>query len=87
MRDGTRILLSVENAMKLTEMYLLGDCTIASRFPLTVRLSIDRQSERSYNPEDGLSTFSICDVRYDCAGFVITDEREKRLLTAFIFFW
>lgn len=70
--------LELGEAMKRSEMKLLGDCMLGTVPPLTLRLLSDPAKPRAVGP-DGKAEFTIGNVELLAAGQVINDRLEKEI--------
>lgn len=73
--DGQRLSLDLLNAVKHSEMYLLGDMTVGTRYPLSLKLSM----KDSVSHGNGEFSVTIGRVELFCAGKEITDPKEKEI--------
>jgi hypothetical protein len=77
-RSGEDYLLSLSDALKRSEMMLLGDCTLGTIPPLTLRLLSDPTTDRRVGA-DGKAAFTMGKVELLAAGQVIEDPLEKKI--------
>lgn len=76
--QGTRFVLSFPDALKRTEMALLGDKAIGTQFPLRVRFETDPRKSRALDAH-GRAEFTIGGVRLFCADQEIMDPIEQNI--------
>ena len=74
--NGNRCSLSLEDALKYNEMVILGDFTLATLPPLTLRVLTDPTETRVIR-ENGEATFRIGAVEMYCNNKLINDRREQ----------
>jgi hypothetical protein len=72
------LVLPFGKALAANELALVGDASIATRFPLVLRLVADRSKPRTLS-EAGEVQFTIGETRLYCAGEEITDQKEKEI--------
>jgi hypothetical protein len=75
---GAHLVLPFVKAIPANEMAVLGDASIATRFPLTLKLVADPSKPRSLST-DGKGQLTIGDTRLFCAGKELTEEQEKQI--------
>jgi hypothetical protein len=80
-RQGSKVHLGIEDAMKANELVAVGDRFIATRPPLAMSLVADRSKERGQLPAAGEREvyFTIGSVELECDGTAIEDETERRI--------
>jgi len=71
--------IGLNEAMKLNEMATLGDFTIGTKFPLTLRLSADMNQPRSIDAE-GKAVMHVGAVEVCCGGEAIVDRAERNIV-------
>jgi hypothetical protein len=87
--DGRRCSVSLETAMLANEMSFLGDRTLATTSPLTMRLLADEEQPRwlrAAGPGTREGVFTIADVQLLVDDRVITDELERNLAFFMMFY-
>jgi hypothetical protein len=82
---GQRRELDMLDAMKANHMASLGDCSIGTKFPLSLVMYADQTKPRDIGP-NGHGTFTISSVELRCAGRLVTDPGEQRIATYLIFY-
>lgn len=83
--EGDRVAISLGNALQASEMVSLGDISIATQFPLRLRLIADKTKPREIT-EDGMAQFTTAEVKLFCKDGEITDPVERRIATMLMFF-
>ena len=78
-QDGEYAALDFQKAMKLNEMAMLGDFTIGTKYPLTIRLCADLKQERSKDV-DGKVLMHVGNVEVTCGGEPIVDSVERNIV-------
>ena len=77
--DHDKYRLSLGDAYMLNEMYILGDASIGTVPPLSLRLVSDKNKPRNIQ-ENGVAKFVIGEVHLLCGnGVVIKDHNEKKI--------
>jgi hypothetical protein len=87
--EGRRFTVSLETAMLANEMSFLGDRTLATTSPLTMRLLADERRPRSLRqagPDTREGVFTIADVQFLVGDRALTDEQERRLAFFMMFY-
>lgn len=64
---GNKLGIEMIYAMRVSEMAKIGDQSIGTRLPLTIRFSADRQKERTVG-EGGMTNFTVSGVDILCDG-------------------
>jgi len=82
---GDRHSVSMQQAVKISEMSMLGDCMIGTTPPLMFRLKTDPNEPRSID-DAGKVIFTIGDVQFYCGDMRIEDEFERSLAFYFMMF-
>jgi hypothetical protein len=78
--NGSNLRLQMADALKASEMYLLGDEVLGTTPPLVLRLSVDGPD--SIPPDSGTDiefAATVGGVELFCGGKLVTSEREKRI--------
>jgi len=70
--------IGFQTAMKRNEMAVLGDYTIATRFPLSLTMVADTDQPRSINA-NGAATFHVRRSEVSCAGKPIDDKVGRNI--------
>lgn len=78
--DANRAILDLASAMQFNEMWSLGDLSVGTRFPLRLRLIVDKTKPRAID-ENGVASFTIGSVELYCKDFEITQADEQRIAT------
>jgi hypothetical protein len=78
-QDGKYAELDFQKAMKLSEMATLGDFTVGTKFPLTLRLGADMKQARSKDA-DGKVLMYVGSVEVSCGGEPIVDRVERNIV-------
>ena len=76
--DRDRYLLSIEEAMKRSEMAVLGDCTIGTIPHLALKLYADPEKPNSIGP-DGHAQFTIGRAELFCGDELIVNAKEREI--------
>ena len=78
-QDGKYLALDFQKAMKMNEMATLGDFTVGTKYPLTVRLGADMKQGRSKDV-DGKVLMHVGNVEVSCGGEPIVDPIERNIV-------
>jgi hypothetical protein len=78
-QDGKYAELDFKKAMSLSEMATLGDFTVGTKFPLTLRLWADMKKARSKD-DDGRVLMHVGSVEVSCGGEPIVDRVERNIV-------
>jgi len=76
--DGDHYSISMVEALKLNEMFILGDVQVGTTPPLLLRLLVDLNKYHSVN-DDGQAQFTIGNVEIFCNETFIEDKFERNL--------
>ncbi len=77
--SGSSIFIDLPHALARNEMFLVGDCMIATLPPLRIEFIGDSNDEKAKVADNGTALFTIRDIRMSCAGTAITNENEQKL--------
>ena len=84
-RKNSRMVIELGEAMQANELVILGDKSVATKFPLRLRFLADKEKPRSVS-EDGLANFVISSVELYCEDRNITDPVERQIATFLMFY-
>jgi hypothetical protein len=76
--DGDYQEITLETAMRESEMAVLGDFSIGTRFPLVLSLTAAQNKSRSLSP-DGKAVMNVGRADISCAGVPITSAKERNV--------
>src|SRR5919109_418284 len=87
-RSGDAAILTIETAMPVSELGLLGDKWLATTPPLVLSLLADTTQPRAVHetPREQTASFTIGGVELSCAGRLIGDPTEREIATRLMFF-
>jgi len=77
--------LDMLEAMKGNHMASIGDCSIGTRFPLSLVMHADKSKPRSIGAHGNVQ-FTISNVEAYCAGQRLTDPEERRIAIYLMFY-
>lgn len=83
--DNAKYLLTLGDACMFNEMYILGDASIGTVPPLSLRLVTDKNKPRNVQ-EDGKVSFVIGEVEFLCGDNVIKDDNERTIAFSLMMF-
>ena len=83
--DNTIYLLTLGDACMFNEMHILGDASIGTIPPLSLRLIADENKPRIVQ-EDGKVSFVIGEVQFLCGDNKIRDDNEKIIAFSLMMF-
>lgn len=83
--DNAKYLLTFENACMFNEMYILGNASIGTTPPLSLKIVADTDKPRTIQ-EDGKTSFVIGEIQFFCGGNKIRDDNERTIAFSLMMF-
>ncbi|MBA7703569.1 hypothetical protein ES703_112355 [subsurface metagenome] len=83
--DNTKYLLTLGEAFMFNEMHVLGNASIGTIPPLSLKFIADKNKPRNIQ-EDGKGSFVIGEVQLLCGNNVIKDANERTIAFSLMMF-